>query len=194
MYGISITASQEESLRGMRYSTKVCEPDILRKSNHHLRTLYGIIAFKRRKTPLEYYCHYGYYIPRENMDSVTNSLTTHWFSKTMLEDDLPILEYIYRKTIDLNARYCSNWPVYFSLGELSGRILLSKQQARRRLSRLTGLLTKCVELYDHQDTERPLLKRTAYRPFWFLATNRRAFVKCILEHRPSPKDCFFTAN
>ena len=105
---------------------------------------------------------------------------TGWFEKSFPEEDLPILEFVYRRTQELYERFGRGWHPGFSETEVAEKIGLKRNRARRPLNRLIGLLGLFRDPYRGFDVEPGDYGKAIPTPFWFVPQYREALIKELL--------------
>ena len=122
-----------------------------------VRSLYGIIGFERYRSNKWFYFH-NFFIPNQNVDAINASLRSGIFSKEFPEDDLEILETIYKRNgelrkIGIKRRH----PLFYTteIAKLSGR---EYKDTVKSMLNLIGLLGLCYN--DASDKKgQPYLER-----------------------------------
>ncbi|MEX0920737.1 MAG: hypothetical protein WDZ62_00535 [Candidatus Pacearchaeota archaeon] len=157
-------------LRGREILQSKKEFDLNSRSNHIIRSLYGIIGFQKIRSTKSWRYFHNYFIPKENLDATKKSLVSgQEFNKEFHEGDLEILEVIYKRNFELRMKGINHRYPLFYISEVAKRSDVKRESAEKSLFNLIGVLGFCLEKEPKYWAKR-----------WFVPKSREDLVKKLI--------------
>ena len=175
-YRFRISPKQREILDKLKVDNVVSPFTHGEKPSEVHRRLYGVIGVERISYHGESACRF--YIPGENQEAVEEARRGGWFSKSVREEDLEVLQAVSDRDKELKQRK-RRYPGFTEIDvcRLSER---GRRPTREALDRLTGLLGFLDYTYvgpkDREDKD-DMGTTTTY---WFVPVARREIIDAVL--------------
>lgn len=173
VYGFYITPGQ----LGIISKLEKSEFDIGPYRSALYRKLYGVVAFHREtweRNGMRCKRHRNFFIPQENKEAIERARREEYFVKSFPAEYLAVLEFLYRNTKGFQEKYKGLRPI-FTATEVGKRIGMKKEEARRELESMVGLLGFMIERYDIH----------FIAPSWFIPKCRESLIEKLLERKKS---------
>lgn len=169
---------QEESEKLSSAIGSMGDKDMIRRARA-VRSLYGVLGIVQGFGITHKYFYKNLVIPSENFRAVERSISTGLFEKEISDDDRRVLDFLFRRTLDIKGDKKHGHNPRFSVPQILEEYGGTPQFVRECLYCLTGVL---CHAYGPSHSVYTLhgASKAVYWDSWFLPHNRFALAKEII--------------